>query len=100
MVKNPPANAGDARDTGSIPRSGNGNPLQYSCLGKWVAVFPGVEIGDPLQYCFWEIPRTGEPGESPWGGKELGRTEHSAAEHKHAFWRTPVFLTCVRSLKG
>ena len=36
VVKNPPANAGDARDTGSIPRSGispgggNGNPLQYS----------------------------------------------------------------------
>ena len=38
MVKNPSANAGDARDMGSIPgleRSPgvrNGNPLQYSCL--------------------------------------------------------------------
>ena len=38
MVKNWPANAGNARDMGSIPglgRSpgeGNGNPLQYSCL--------------------------------------------------------------------
>ena len=38
MVKNPPANAGDVRDVGSIPgpgrssREGNGNPLQYSCL--------------------------------------------------------------------
>ena len=38
LVKNVPANAGDARDTGSPPRSGrfpgegNGNPLQYSCL--------------------------------------------------------------------
>ena len=38
VVKNPPANAGDTRDLGSIPglgRSpgvGNGNPLQYSCL--------------------------------------------------------------------
>ena len=37
VVKNPPANAGDARDSGSIPGSGrspgrgNGNPLQYSC---------------------------------------------------------------------
>ena len=37
VVKNPPANAGDAGDMGSIPglgRSpgeGNGNPLQYSC---------------------------------------------------------------------
>ena len=40
VVKNPPANAGDARDIGSIPEwrgspgGGNGNPLQYSCLGK------------------------------------------------------------------
>ena len=40
MIKNPPANAGDARDTGSIPGSGrspgegNSNPLQYSCLGN------------------------------------------------------------------
>ena len=38
VVKNLPANAGDARDMGSIPGSGrcpgvgNGNPLQYSCL--------------------------------------------------------------------
>ena len=49
MVKNPPANAGDVRDTGSIPGSGrfpvggHGNPLQYSCLenpldrGAWWA---------------------------------------------------------------
>ena len=39
-VKNPPANAGEAGDSSSIPRSGrppgegNGNPLQYSCLEK------------------------------------------------------------------
>ena len=38
VVKNPPANAGDIRDTGLIPRSGrflgvgNGNPLKNSCL--------------------------------------------------------------------
>ena len=37
-VKNPPAKAGDLRDSGSIPGSGRfpggrqGNPLQYSCL--------------------------------------------------------------------
>ena len=37
-VNNPPANAGDLRDVGSIPESGrspgggNGNPLQCSCL--------------------------------------------------------------------
>ena len=38
MAKNPPVNAGDTGDVGSIPGSGrfpgegNGNPLQYSCL--------------------------------------------------------------------
>ena len=35
MVKNPPANEGDVRDTlglGRSPGEGNGNPLQYSCL--------------------------------------------------------------------
>ena len=40
MVKNLPANAGDVRDTDSIPGwggspgEGNGNPLQCSCLGN------------------------------------------------------------------
>jgi len=49
VVKNPPANAGDIRDEGSVPRSGRshgggcGNLLQYSCLenpmdrGAWWA---------------------------------------------------------------
>ena len=38
VIKNPPANAGDTRDAGSIPGSrrspgvGNSNPLQCSCL--------------------------------------------------------------------
>ena len=38
MGKNPPADAGDRRDMGSIPGSGRSpggghrNPLQYSCL--------------------------------------------------------------------
>ena len=51
MVKNPPANAGDVRDVGSVPglrrSSGGGhdNRLQYSCLeipidigASWVTV--------------------------------------------------------------
>ena len=54
MVKNPSANAGDARDTGLIPGSGrssgggNDNPLQYSCLedpmdrGPWQAIVHGI----------------------------------------------------------
>ena len=54
-VKNLPANAGDTRDSGSIPRLGkspggrHGNPLQYSCLenpmvrGAWQVTFRRVE---------------------------------------------------------
>ena len=54
VVENPPANTGDARDVGSIPGSGrslgvgNGNLLQYSCLGNpmnrgaWWAIAYGV----------------------------------------------------------
>ena len=40
MITNPPVNAGDVRDIGSIPGSGipsgrgHGNPVQYSCLGN------------------------------------------------------------------
>ena len=54
VVKNLPANAGEVRDTSSVPglgkspRGGNGNPLQYSCLGNsmdrgaWWATVPEV----------------------------------------------------------
>ena len=40
VIRNRPANAGDAGDLGSIPGSGrspggeNGNPFQYPCLGN------------------------------------------------------------------
>ena len=62
VVKNPPANAGDAGDMGSIPGlggspgGGNGNPLPYSCLGN--SMDKGVWAG-----C------------SPWSCKELDTTE-------------------------
>ena len=42
VVENPPASAGDIKDSGLIPGlgicpgEGNGNPLQYSCLGNLV----------------------------------------------------------------
>ena len=54
VVKNLPASVGGAGDVGSIPGSGrssgegNGNPLQYSCLGNpmdrgaWWAAVHGV----------------------------------------------------------
>ena len=62
MVKHLPANSGDVRDMHSIPgpgRSsgvGNGNPFQYSCLGK-----PHGEKS--------------LAGHSPWGCKESDMTE-------------------------
>ena len=50
VVKNPPANAEDAGDVGSIPGSGrspgvgNGNPLQYSCLKiPWTEELGGLQ---------------------------------------------------------
>ena len=57
-VKNPPASAGDGRDSGWIPGlgrppgGGHGNPLQYSCLEN------------PVDRGAWQ-------GYSPRGGKEL-----------------------------
>ena len=54
VVKNPPVNAGDTGDAGSIPElgrspgGGNGNSLQCSCLenpmdrGAWWATVHGV----------------------------------------------------------
>ena len=57
MVKNLPASAGHLRDKGSISglgRSsggGNGNPLQYSCLGE-------------------SHGQRSLAGNSPWGRKE------------------------------
>ena len=61
VVKNPPTNAGDARDASSIPGSGrspgegNGNPLHYSCLenpmdrGAWWTTYVGSKrVGHDL----------------------------------------------------
>ena len=51
VVKNPSANAGNLGSisgSGRSPGGGNGNPLQYSCLGNpmdrgaWWAIFCGV----------------------------------------------------------
>ena len=54
VIKNPPANAGDIGDTGSILGSGRSlggghdNPLQYSCLknpmdtGPWQSTVHGI----------------------------------------------------------
>ena len=61
VVKNPPVNAGDVRDTNSVPglgRSpvdGNGSPLQYSCLesrmdrGAWRAAVYSIAESDTAE---------------------------------------------------
>ena len=61
VVNNPPANAGDLKDVGSIPESGrspgegHGNPLQYSFLenpmerGTWQATVHGVVQSDTTE---------------------------------------------------
>ena len=62
MVNNPPVNAGELRGMGLIPgsgrppREGNGNPLQYSCLGN-------------------SMDRGALAGYSPWGRKDSDITE-------------------------
>ena len=71
-VKNPPANAGDARDAVSIlgsensPGGGNDNPLQYFFLGKF-------------------HKQKGLVGYSSWDLQELYMTEqlsrHAPLEH-------------------
>ena len=61
---NLPVNAGDVRDTGSIPGSvrspggGHGNPLQYSCLEN------------PMDRAAWQDTVYGVT-------KELDTTEHT-----------------------
>ena len=62
MVKNPPANAGDIRDAGSIPGWGRS---------------PGGEHGNSLQYSCPENPHGQRSllGYSAWSRKESDRTE-------------------------
>ena len=118
LVKNLLASAGDARDVGSIPRSGksptggNGYPLQYSCLENpmgrvvaqtvkhlstmWETQVRSLGWEDLLEKemahhsstLAWKIPWTEEPG----GLQPMGsqRVEHD--------WATSLTLT--HSLRG
>ena len=102
MVKNPPTNADDERDTGLIPKlgrspgGGNINPLQYSWVSQvaqTVKNLPAMQqtcvrsLGweDPLEKGMathstilpWRIPWTEEPDglQSTRVTRELGMTE-------------------------
>ena len=61
MVKNPPANAGDAgliAGSGRSPGGGSDNPLQYSCLGHPRTEEPGRRQSVGLQRVGhdWALP--------------------------------------------
>ena len=83
VVKNLPANAGDARDKDSIPGSGkapgegNGNPRQYFCLGN------------PMDRVAW------------WATTILGVAKSQTGLSMHAYWTVacqtplPMFIECV-----
>ena len=61
MVKKPPANAGDIKDAGSVPRLGRS---------------PGEEQDNTLQYSCLENPRTEEPGRlQSMGSHRIGQIE-------------------------
>ena len=77
-VKNPPANAGDIRDTGSTPGSGrspgggSGSSLQCSCLenpvdrGAWRATVHSVTESDTTEAT--EYTHKGEGGHRGYNG--------------------------------
>ena len=74
VVKNPPANAGNVRDVGSISRSGRS---------------PGGGNGSPLQYSHRKFHGQGHlAGYSPWSCKESDMTEHAHASHTHTHTHT------------
>ena len=77
MVKNPPANAGDARDTGLIPGSGRS---------------PGGGNGTHSSILAWEIPWTEEPGRLQSIASQ--RVRHGACMHTHMHYL--VLLTFLR----
>ena len=74
VIKNPHANAGDARDMVSIPGSGrchgvgNDNPLHYSCLENSMG-----------RGAWWDSPY------NPWGHKESDMTEQLSMKHIHGY---------------
>ena len=66
VVKNSPANAGDKGlipESGRSPGEGNGNPLQYSCLGN-------------------PMDRRTLMGQCPWNRKESDMTEQLTLSNK------------------
>ena len=89
VVKNLPANAGDSKDTDSIPgwgRSpggGSGNPVQYGCLenpmdgGAWWSTVHGVPkswtwLSTPARIHMWNRCLVGAQLSALWWPRGLG----------------------------
>ena len=65
-VKNPLANAGDTEDAVQSLGEGNGNPLQYSCLGNlmvrggWWAKVHWITESDMIEQLSTHVHNTGD----------------------------------------
>ena len=88
MVKNPPANAGDIEDAGSIPVSGRSS---------------GEGLGNPLQYSFfffhssilaWRIPRTEKPGGLQSIGSQRIRIAEQLSTHTCKIYTSSLCDDC------
>ena len=120
VVKNPPANAGDTGDAGSIPGSersfgeGNGIPLQYSCLDNpmdrgawWATVHRVAKSWTRLSNLvhmqgfrgFWD---SGGPCGESWGQGQGSSAEQtgfccSSAVHRPQVSAASKMTTCFSS---
>ena len=74
VIKNPPANAGDLRDLGSIPG-----------LGRC----PGGD-GNPFQFLAWRIPWMKEPGGFQSTGSR--RVGHGCSDLARTLWQSAIHL--------
>ena len=88
VVKNLPANAGNIRVAGSIPRSGRS---------------PGIGNGNQLQLLAWKIPRTEKSGRLQSMGLQRDghdRATERARAHTHTHTHTHMISLKVASKHG
>ena len=92
VVKNPPANTGDAGDSDSVPGSerspgdGTGNPLRYSCLGN----IPWTEEPSGLQSMRFQKSQT----QLSNSGQTHTTNQQNPKSHMRAWWLSCDQLFC------
>ena len=112
VVKNLPANVGDARDAGSIPGlerfpgAGNDNPLQYSFLENFIDRGAWQSMGSQWVGHNWAIEHTHKRGKGfPGGslGKELACNAGDAGLIPESGWSpggghgNPLQYSCLEN---